>query len=95
MRKFCDFNFHCGLRKGSLIVDYGLITKSDASAASSIMSVNQALLSGKENVTYDGRSTPVSSMAFVDSSGGFGIYTCIEIQRYCACRKKLTCDNVM
>ncbi|XP_056017072.1 A disintegrin and metalloproteinase with thrombospondin motifs 3-like [Ostrea edulis] len=68
------------LRKGSLIVDYGLITKSDASAASSIMSVNQALLSGKENVTYDGRSTPVSSMAFVDSSGGFVNFTSTTTQ---------------
>ncbi|XP_056012019.1 uncharacterized protein LOC125678701 [Ostrea edulis] len=57
------------LRKGSLIVEYDLFTKSDASATSSIMSVNQALLSGRENVTYDGRSATVSSMAFVDLSG--------------------------
>ena len=56
-------------RKGSLIVDYDVYTKSVSSAAANIVSVNQNLVSGKANVTYDGKAAPVSSMAFKDKSG--------------------------
>ena len=60
-------------RKGSLIVDYDVYTKSVSSAAANIVSVNQNLVSGKTNVTYDGKAAPVSSMAFKDKSGKTGI----------------------
>nr|XP_022324380.1 A disintegrin and metalloproteinase with thrombospondin motifs 6-like isoform X7 [Crassostrea virginica] len=58
-----------GLKKGSLIVDYDVYTKSVSSATANIVSANQDLVSGKANVTYDGKAAPVSSMAFKDKSG--------------------------
>lgn len=60
-------------RKGSLIVDYDVYTKSVSSATANIVSANQDLVSGKANVTYDGKAAPVSSMAFKDKSGKTGI----------------------
>ncbi|XP_062584913.1 uncharacterized protein LOC134246545 [Saccostrea cucullata] len=64
-----------GLRKGSLVVNYDLYTTSDSSASSNLVSINKDLLSGKENVTYDGHFAPVSSLLFVDSSGQIVIFT--------------------
>ncbi|XP_061165074.1 A disintegrin and metalloproteinase with thrombospondin motifs 16-like [Saccostrea echinata] len=58
-----------GLRKGSLVVNYDVYTTSDSSSSSNLVSINQDLLSGKENVTYDGQNAPVSSLSFIDSSG--------------------------
>ncbi|XP_078322854.1 A disintegrin and metalloproteinase with thrombospondin motifs 6-like [Crassostrea virginica] len=58
-----------GLKKGSLIVDYDVYTKSVSSATANIVSVNRDLVSGKANVTYDGKAAPVSSMVFKDKSG--------------------------
>ena len=60
-------------RKGSLIVDYDVYTKSVSAATANIVSANQDLVSGKANVTYDGKAAPVSSMAFKDKSGKTGI----------------------
>ncbi|XP_065931593.1 A disintegrin and metalloproteinase with thrombospondin motifs 6 isoform X2 [Magallana gigas] len=57
------------LRKGSLVVDYRVFTKNSPSATENMLSINQDILTGKANVTYDGKDAPVSSMSFFDSSG--------------------------
>ncbi|XP_034302732.2 mucin-22 [Magallana gigas] len=57
------------VRSGSLIVDYDVITNEEPASASDVVSVAKDLVSGTENVTYDGQAAPVSSAAFVDSSG--------------------------
>uniref|UniRef100_K1PXB8 A disintegrin and metalloproteinase with thrombospondin motifs 1 n=1 Tax=Magallana gigas TaxID=29159 RepID=K1PXB8_MAGGI len=57
------------VRSGSLIVDYDVITDEEPASASDVVSVAKDLVSGTENVTYDGQAAPVSSAAFVDSSG--------------------------
>lgn len=60
-------------RSGSLIVDYDVITNEEPASASDVVSVAKDLVSGTENVTYDGQAAPVSSAAFVDVSGTNGI----------------------
>ena len=54
-------------------MDYDVVTDDEASSTSDVVSVAKDLVSGTENVTYDGQSVPVSSAAFVDSSGTNGI----------------------
>lgn len=59
-------------RRGSLVVDYDVITDDEPTSTSDVVSVAKDLVSGTENVTYEGQSAPVSSAAFVDSSGTNG-----------------------
>lgn len=54
-------------------MDYDVVTDDEASSTSDVVSVAKDLVSGTENVTYDGQSVPVSSAAIVDSSGTNGI----------------------
>ncbi|XP_065931595.1 uncharacterized protein [Magallana gigas] len=65
----CHFDEILYDRSGSLIVDYDVITNDEPTSASTVVSVAKDLVSGTENVTYDGKSAPVSSAAFRDSSG--------------------------
>lgn len=68
----CHFDEILYDRSGSLIVDYDVITNDEPTSASTVVSVAKDLVSGTENVTYDGKSAPVSLAAFRDSSGTNG-----------------------
>ncbi|XP_062584934.1 A disintegrin and metalloproteinase with thrombospondin motifs 6-like [Saccostrea cucullata] len=57
------------VRKGSLNVEYDVITDDEAEATLDVVTVAKDLVYGKENVTYDGQEAPVSSAAYVDTSG--------------------------
>jgi hypothetical protein len=65
-------------RPGGFIVDYELFTDTDATATSEVLSVAQDLVSGKENVTYDGQEAPVSFAAFTDTSGNNGMHLLVN-----------------
>lgn len=54
-----------------------------------MLSINQDILTGKANVTYDGKDAPVSSMSFFDSSGKAGI----DINIY-TCKSKLVINQI-
>lgn len=83
------FCYHFNCRKGSLVVDYRVFTKNSPSATENMLSINQDILTGKANVTYDGKDAPVSSMSFFDSSGKAGI----DINIY-TCKSKLVINQI-
>lgn len=66
-----------------------MFTKNSPSATENMLSINQDILTGKANVTYDGKDAPVSSMSFFDSSGKAGI----DINIY-TCKSKLVINQI-
>ena len=62
----------CLNRRGSLNVDYTVVTTNDSSAPTEVVRGNTDLLSGQDTITYDNQTTPVSGVLLVTSSGNNG-----------------------
>nr|XP_022324388.1 uncharacterized protein LOC111125156 isoform X2 [Crassostrea virginica] len=57
------------IRKGSLIVEYDVLTRNESQSVTQMTTISKDMASGKSKVSYEGKEVTVSSVTLTDLSG--------------------------